>query len=198
MSWELSAIVSTLVQGKTRCLRLSDRGVLLLNVIMNIAVIIYSWHLSRWRHRGLTLLFEGNVLIPICLNASMYHSWPSFIYKRSEYKRFYEFLQIAFPHSVLVNKVLRLKFTVCSSLDWREGRDEQSSLAFKATWTKNYLLKTVDLNRVKHVFFVISDTNLYFENHIFHVTKTAFFYIRHIAKLWNMLTISDAEKLVHP
>ncbi len=69
VSWELSAIVSTPVQGKTRCLRLSDRGVQLLNVIMNIAVIIYYRHLSRWRHRGLTLLFEGNALIPICLNA---------------------------------------------------------------------------------------------------------------------------------
>ncbi len=56
VSLELSAIVSTPVQGKTRCLRLSDWSVLLLDVIMNIAVVIYSWHLSRWRRRGLTLL----------------------------------------------------------------------------------------------------------------------------------------------
>ncbi len=40
VSWELSTIESTSVQGKTRCLWLSDWGVLLLDVIMNIAVVI--------------------------------------------------------------------------------------------------------------------------------------------------------------
>ncbi len=44
---------------------------------------------------------------------------------------------------------------------------------------------------------VILDSNLSFENHISHVTKTAFFHLRNIAKLRNMLTVSDAEKLVH-
>ncbi len=39
--WELSTIVSTPVQGKTRRLRLSDWGVLLLDVILNIEVVIY-------------------------------------------------------------------------------------------------------------------------------------------------------------
>ncbi len=39
--------------------------------------------------------------------------------------------------------------------------------------------------------------NLSFENHISHVTKTAFFHLRNIAKLLNMLSVSDAEKLVH-
>ncbi len=34
-------------------------------------------------------------------------------------------------------------------------------------------------------------------NHISHVTKTAFFHLRNISKLRNMLTVSDAEKLVH-
>ncbi len=53
---ELSAIVSTPVQGKTRYIRLSDWDALLLDVIMNIAVVIYSRHLSHWRRRGLTLL----------------------------------------------------------------------------------------------------------------------------------------------
>ncbi len=56
VSWELSSIVSTPVQGKTRCLRLSDWSALLLDVVMNIAVIISSRHLSCWRRRGLTLL----------------------------------------------------------------------------------------------------------------------------------------------
>ncbi len=41
------------------------------------------------------------------------------------------------------------------------------------------------------------DSNLSFENHISHVTKTAFFHLRNIAKLRNMLTVSGAEKLVH-
>ncbi len=44
---------------------------------------------------------------------------------------------------------------------------------------------------------VILDSKLSFENHISHVTKTAFFHLRNIAKLQNMLPVSDAEKLVH-
>ncbi len=45
---------------------------------------------------------------------------------------------------------------------------------------------------------VILDSNLSFENHISNVTKTAFFHLRNISKLRNMLSVSDAEKLVHP
>ncbi len=67
VNWELF-IVSSPVQGKTRCLRLSDWGVLLLDVIMNIAVIIYSWHLSRWRCSGLRLFLYLN--LPKCLCSS--------------------------------------------------------------------------------------------------------------------------------
>ncbi len=44
-------------------------------------------------------------------------------------------------------------------------------------------------------FGVILDRHLSFENHISNVTKTAFFHL--IAKLRNMLSVSDAEKLVH-
>ncbi len=44
---------------------------------------------------------------------------------------------------------------------------------------------------------VVLDSNVSFEKHISHVTKTAFFHLRNIAKLRNMLTLSDAEKLVH-
>ncbi len=43
----------------------------------------------------------------------------------------------------------------------------------------------------------LSNGKLSFENHISHVTKTAFFHLRNIAKLRNMLSVSDAEKLVH-
>ncbi len=44
---------------------------------------------------------------------------------------------------------------------------------------------------------VILDSNLSFENPISNVTKTAFFHLRNIVKLRNMLPVSDAEKLVH-
>ncbi len=50
---------------------LSDWGVLLLDVIMNIAVVIYSRHLSRWRHSGLRLFLKG-IPLPIYLNAFMF------------------------------------------------------------------------------------------------------------------------------
>jgi len=44
---------------------------------------------------------------------------------------------------------------------------------------------------------VILEGNLSFEHHISYVTRTAFFHLRNIAKLHNMLSVSDAEKLVH-
>ncbi len=56
--------------------------------------------------------------------------------------------------------------------------------------------ETVTSSTVKNLG-VILDSNLSFTNHISHVTKTAFFHLRNIAKLRNMLGVSDAEKLVH-
>ncbi len=38
---------------------LSDLSILLLDVIMNIAVVIYSRHLNRWRRSGLRLFLKG-------------------------------------------------------------------------------------------------------------------------------------------
>ncbi len=94
VSWELSTIVSTPVQGKTRCFQLSHWGVLLLDVIMNIAVVIYSRHLSCWRRRGLTLLSFWSECadpdLPKCVYVRVNHSWSSFIYRRSEYKVFFK------------------------------------------------------------------------------------------------------------
>ncbi len=55
---------------------------------------------------------------------------------------------------------------------------------------------TVTSSTVKNMG-VMLDSNLSFENHISNVTKTAFFHLRNIAKLRNMLSVSDAEKLVH-
>ncbi len=109
VSWELSAIVSTPVQGKTRCLRLSDWGVLLLDVIINIAVVIYSRHLSRWRRRGLTLLsFWRECADPdLCLNAFMFARIirdPASSTEEVSIRFFYESLQITFPNNVLVSQ----------------------------------------------------------------------------------------------
>ncbi len=184
---------------------------------MNIAVVVYSRHLSRWRRRGLTLFSTLKCdapNLPIYINASMFcvnHSWSSFIYRRSEFKGFYESLQIAFPNNLLFSQfhgwslvctidiyihrclimdcfygpryilesvweslrridcvrlqVIRLYIIwifidyygecetwlmsqciwsgriaylhismACSALHRREGRSQQSSLAFKATW----------------------------------------------------------------
>ncbi len=55
---------------------------------------------------------------------------------------------------------------------------------------------TVTSSTVK-ILGVVLDSNLSFENHISNVTKTAFFHLRNISKLRNMLSVSDAEKLVH-
>ncbi len=55
---------------------------------------------------------------------------------------------------------------------------------------------TVTSSTVKNLG-VILDSNLSFENHISNITKTAFFHLRNISKLRNMLSVSDAEKLVH-
>ncbi len=57
-------------------------------------------------------------------------------------------------------------------------------------------MSTVTSSTVKNLG-VILDSNLSFENHISHVTKTEFFHLRNIAKLRNMLTVSDAQKIVH-
>ncbi len=64
---------------------------------------------------------------------------------------------------------------------------------------KNSTQNILDHNWQLDGFIVTSSTvkNLSFENHISHVTKTAFFHLRNISKLRNMLSVSDAEKLVH-
>ncbi len=55
---------------------------------------------------------------------------------------------------------------------------------------------TVTSSTVKNLG-VILDSNLSFENHISHVTKTAFFHLRNIPKLRNMLSVSDASSCIH-
>ncbi len=53
------------------------------------------------------------------------------------------------------------------------------------------------LNKIINATLLFLHPFLSFENHISHVTKTAFFHLRNIAKLRSMLSVSDAEKLVH-
>ncbi len=68
---EWAVISPPLFHHWSRCRQewlLSDWGVLLLDVIMNIAVVIYSRHLSRWRCSGLRLFVKG-MRPAICLNA---------------------------------------------------------------------------------------------------------------------------------
>ncbi len=57
---------------------LSDWGVLLLEVIMDISVLIYSRHLSCWRCSGLAYLCLWRECVPdlpTCVYVRMNHSW---------------------------------------------------------------------------------------------------------------------------
>ncbi len=68
---------------------------------------------------------------------------------------FYESLQIAFPNNVLlVSKFRGWSLKSARHSTEREGRGQQSSLAFKATWTKKLLAENrSDFDRVKKVLF---------------------------------------------
>jgi len=59
-----------------------------------------------------------------------------------------------------------------------------------------YISSTPISNTVKDLG-IILDHNLSFKNHISYVTTKAFFNLRNIANLRNMLSVSDAEKLTH-
>ncbi len=106
------AVISPpLFHRQSRCrqewLRLSDWGVLLLDVIMIIAVVIYSRHLSCWRHSGLRLFLKG-MHPSIYINVFMF-TWiirdPASSTEEVNIRFFYESLQIAFPNNVLVSKL---------------------------------------------------------------------------------------------
>ncbi len=81
------------------------KRVLLLDV-MNIAVVIYSWHLSCWRRSGLRFFLKG-MRPSICLNVSMFARiiWdPASPPEVSSILFFNESLQITFTTNVLVSK----------------------------------------------------------------------------------------------
>ncbi len=95
-----------LFHRRSRCRQewlLSDWGVLLFHVIMNMAVVIYSRHLSGWR--WLRLVFKGKKpLIYKCVS-----SLESFIIQLHLQKWVQGFLneslQTAFPNNVLIIKL---------------------------------------------------------------------------------------------
>ncbi len=107
------------------------------------------------RRRGLTLLLFWrecvNPGLPKCVYVCANQSWSSFIYRRNEYNVFFmnlcksPFLKMCYLASFAAEVY---------SLLGREGRGQQSSLAFKATWTKKWLAENwADFDRVKKVFF---------------------------------------------
>jgi len=89
---EWTVIRPPLFQWQSRCRQgclLSDWGVLLLDVIMNIAVVIYSRHLSRWRRSELRLFLKRmRPDLPKCVYLCANNLWSSFTYRRCEYKVF--------------------------------------------------------------------------------------------------------------
>ncbi len=93
VSWELSAIVSTPVLGKTRMSpikRLSCFVVGCNNEHSSRHLLLTSEPLKTQRI-NVTFVFEGNAPIPDlnkCVYVCTNHSWASFIYRRSVYKVF--------------------------------------------------------------------------------------------------------------
>ncbi len=88
---------------------------MLLDVIMNIAVVIYSWHLSCWSCSGLLLFFKRIIY----LNPSMFMRiicGPASPTEDVSIWFFYEYLQIAFPNNVLFAS------SYGNSNGWRVGR----------------------------------------------------------------------------
>ena len=56
---------------------------------------------------------------------------------------------------------------------------------------------TVVLKNTEKDLGVTLDPDLSFDEHIKTVSRTAFFHLRNIAKIWNFLSKNDAEKLIH-
>ncbi len=67
-----------------------------MDVIMNIAVVIYSWHLSRWRRSGLPLFVKGIREIIRDLASPT---------EEVSIRLFYSSLQITFPNNVRVMRM---------------------------------------------------------------------------------------------
>ena len=44
---------------------------------------------------------------------------------------------------------------------------------------------------------VIFDQHLYFKSHVKQISRTAFFHLHNIAKIWHIVSQEDAEKTVH-
>ncbi len=101
---EWAFISPPLFRHQSRCRQvclLSNWGVLL-DVIMNIAVVIYSRYLRCWRRSGLLLFLKGMCPdLPKCAYVYANYLWSEEVSVRY---LFYEFLQIACPNNVQVSK----------------------------------------------------------------------------------------------
>ncbi len=118
--------MSTPMQGKTRCLRLIDLSVYLLECESLSALTV------RLQQQVVRLyIFEYFFIIMVNARWLM-------------------------RQCIWSGRIGNLHLSmVCSSLLRREGRSQQSSLAFKATWTKKGLHENIaDYDRVK-VFFTL-------------------------------------------
>ncbi len=94
VSWELSAIVSTPVQGKTRMSQIKRLRCFVVecnNEYSSHHLLPTSEPLKTQRI-NVTFLSEGNAPIPDlhkCVYVRTHHSWSSFTSRRSEYKGFF-------------------------------------------------------------------------------------------------------------
>ncbi len=75
-----------------------------------------------------------------------------------------------------------------------EHRISWITITITTRWMYCYFLYSQKYGVILDKYYI---SKLSFGNHISHVTKTAFFNLRNIAKLRNMLPVSDTEKLVH-
>ncbi len=88
---------------------------------------------------NITFVLKWMRCSPICLNASMFARIICDPSTEVSIRVFNDSLQIVFPNNMLVSQFCGWSKQYCSSPHGREGRGQQSSLAFKETC---YLLKT--------------------------------------------------------
>ncbi len=103
----------------------------------------------------LRLFLKG--MCPVYLHAN--HSWSGFTSRRSEYKTFNESLQITFLNNVLISKFhdeCGWRLPSLREQLRREGRGEQSSFTFKATFKETVCYEQSCFRQDKNGSFTLS------------------------------------------